>query len=536
LTYALLCHNFETVRVRKSGSRIPVSLTISPVRDEAGRIIGASKIVRDIIERKKAEEALARSEQQARLIADATPALISYIDAQLRYRFVNREYELWFGHSRDSLLGKSMAEVMGPAVMARLRPYVESALAGREVHFETEAPFLEGAARWIEAHYVPDRDAQGNVVGFYVMVLDVTKRRRIEEALRESEQRIRATFDRAAVGIVELDANHQLVAVNDRLCQILGYERQELLGMHIQQLTAPEDRALSQQLNAQLHDRELETFSYEKRYLKRDGAPIWVHVAVSAVRDPEGRSLRHIGTVEDITDRKRAEQALRESEARYRTITEAMPHLVWSAGADGALDYINGKWTEYTGLSLSQSREHGWMQALHRDDDARVAAVWRDAIASQAVFNCDFRLRRQDGAYRWFKSWGVPLRNDQGQVVNWFGACTDIDDAVKAREVLTRDRDELERTVRERTAKLQEMVAELEAFSYSIAHDLRGPLRAMQGFADAVLEDYGDRVQGEGKDYLQRIKAAAARQDEFIRDMLNYSRLVRQELKSTSQH
>ena len=445
-------HHFETVRVRKDGTQVPVSLTISPVRDAAGRIIGASKIARDITERKRAEEALARSEQQARLIADATPALISYIDAQLCYRFVNREYELWFGRPRDRILGKPMTEVLGEAAVARLRPHIDAALAGQEVHFETEVPFLEGGTRWIEAHYVPDRDSAGKILGFYVMILDVTKRRQMEQALRESVQRLRATFDRAAVGIVELDPSDRLMAVNDRLCQILGYRREELLGISIHELTAPEDRALSHDLNAQLHERRLETFSYEKRYLKRDGSPLWVHVAVSAVRDLEGRSLRHIGTVEDITERKRAEQALRDSEERHRTITEAMPHLVWSTGADGALEYCNGKWTEYTGLSLSQSLGDGWWQAVCPDDAPRVAALWREAMASPTVFNCDYRLRGQDGAYRWFKSWGVPLRDAQGKVVNWFGACTDIDDVVKAREVLARDRDALEATVQDRTA------------------------------------------------------------------------------------
>jgi len=434
---------------------------------------------------------LAHSEQQARLIADATPALISYIDSDLRYRFVNREYELWFGLPREALLGKSMHELMGEAAMERLEPHIASALAGQEVHFETDVTYLEGGTRWIEAHYVPDRDTRGGVAGFYVLILDATERRQMERALRESEQRLRATFERAAVGIVELDQDDRLTAVNDRLCQILGYRRQELLRMSIHDLTAPEDRELNRQLHAQLHDRQLDTFSYEKRYLKRDATTIWVHVAVSAIRDAAGGESRHIGTIEDITDRKRAEEALRESEERHRTITETMPHLVWRTGPDGGLEYVNSKWTDYTGLSLAQSAGSGWMQALDPADAPRVKALWSEAVRSRTAFNCDYRLRSHTGTYRWFKSWGVPLRNDQGAVVNWFGACTDIDDVFKAREILARDRDELERTVAERTEKLQEMVAELETFSYSIAHDMRGPLRAMQGFADAVLEDYG---------------------------------------------
>ena len=671
--------SFESVRVRKDGRSIPVSLTISPIRDAEGRMIGASEIARDFTERKAREEALARSERHAKRLADAAPALISYIDADLRYRFVNRQYESWFGRPCDQILGMAMEEVVGEQAFAQLRGYVSEVLAGREVHFEVEAPYNEGT-RWIDGHYLPHLDAEGQVVGFYVMVTEITRHKEMEQALRQSEQRIRATFDRAAVGIMEVDGSDRVVAVNDRACKILGYQREELLGMSVLDLTAPEDRAVTTRLHTQLHQGRVETFSYEKRYLKRDGSLLWVHVSVSAVRDSQGRSVRHIGTLEDIsehkraeeererlvaklrevaadsernraqleavfhaindgvvifdmsgavvlineaedgingystagvikrdirhfaeafelflpggpmlpvdqwpaarvlrgesvqdwelrarrrdtgrewffsfsgepvrneegrqvlailitrdiTERKRGEQALRESEAWHRTITEAMPHLVWSARADGAFDYINSKWTSYTGLSLPRSEGAGWMQAVHPDDVERVERLWRAAVELGSEFDCDYRLVSKEGSYRWFKSWGVPLRNAGGQITNWFGACTDIDDAVKAREVLARARDDLERTVQERTARLQEMVAELETFSYSIAHDMRGPLRAMQGFAEAVLDDYGEKLGPEGRDFLERIKAGAARQDHFIRDVLKYSRVVRQDLR-----
>ncbi len=143
-----------------------------------------------------------------------------------------------------------------------------------------------------------------------ITVLASSLQQRLAE-LCQGEQRLRATFDRAAMGIVEVDEHDRFVAVNDRALEILGYSRPEMLQMDVHQLTAPQDRDLSDTLNGRLHKGIHDRLDYEKRYLKGDGSVVWVHVTVSAVRDSEGRFLRSIGTIEDISDRKRAEEALR---------------------------------------------------------------------------------------------------------------------------------------------------------------------------------------------------------------------------------
>ena len=183
--------HLETVRVTKDGRRLSISLTVSPVRDASGRIVGASKVARDITERKRAEAALQERETQLKAITDATPALIAYVDAALRYRFVNRQYEEWFGHTREEILGQTMDVVLGPSAMEVLRPHIAAALHGEPVHFETLSPYRDGGTRWIDAQYVPHRDAQGGILGFFVLVLDITERKRAEEALRRSEQALK---------------------------------------------------------------------------------------------------------------------------------------------------------------------------------------------------------------------------------------------------------------------------------------------------------------------------------------------------------
>jgi PAS domain S-box-containing protein len=147
----------------------------------------------DSADLERALEALGRREQQLRHIADAMPALVSYVDRDKRYRFVNRQYESWFRCSRDEVIGRTMEEVLGPEVMARGAPYVDRALRGEEAHFEVEAPY-PGGPRWVNAHYIPDVDPTGRVAGFCVLVLDVTERKQAEEAADRRKDEFLATL------------------------------------------------------------------------------------------------------------------------------------------------------------------------------------------------------------------------------------------------------------------------------------------------------------------------------------------------------
>jgi PAS domain S-box-containing protein len=122
------------------------------------------------------------------VITDAVPALISYIDRDQRYRFVNREYQRWFGLPSQEVLGKTMTEVLGEAAVERLSPYIEKALGGEEVRFELETPYRDGGTRWIDAHYIPDRDRSGQIGGLFVLVSDISERRRSEQALAEASR------------------------------------------------------------------------------------------------------------------------------------------------------------------------------------------------------------------------------------------------------------------------------------------------------------------------------------------------------------
>src|ERR1700730_14637135 len=193
-------------------------------------------------------------------------------------------------------------------------------------------------------------------------------------------------------------------------------------------------------------------------------------------------------------ERRITEAALRESEQRWRSLTEAMPQRVWSATPDGACDYLSTQWTEYTGVAESELLGRRWMDVLHPDDRQSTRQIWTDSVAGRRTYDVEYRVRRYDGTYGWFKTCGVPIRDSNGNSVKWFGSCTDINDRKRAEEALRESeqelrkaRDELEMKVMERTAELQRTMAELThmnrvatagVLSASIAHEVNQPIAA----------------------------------------------------------
>jgi len=230
-------------------------------------------------------------------------------------------------------------------------------------------------------------------------------------------------------------------------------------------------------------------------------------------------------------ERGRAIRGLQESERRLRFMAESIPQKIFTARPDGGIDYLNRQWVEFAGVPLDQLGDWGWAGIVHPDDRAENLRRWRHSVVSGEPFQIEHRFRRHDGEYRWHLTQANPLRDREGKISMWIGSNTEITEMVKKRETLAERRRELERLVDERTASLRKAVEQMEEFSYSISHDLRAPLRAMQGYAQALLEDYGRGLDEEGRDYLRRIIAASSRMDRLTLDVLTYSKVSREDIR-----
>jgi PAS domain S-box-containing protein len=173
---------------------------------------------------------------------------------------------------------------------------------------------------------------------------------------------------------------------------------------------------------------------FEITALRRDGSEFPVELSVSPLHTGEAPTF--CGFITDITERKQAEAALRESQEHYRALAESLPHLVWTCGPDGPCDYLSRQWVEYTGQAAEAQLGYGWVEHLHPDDRERAQAAWAAAVVRGDRFDMEFRIRRADGVYRWFKTRAVPLRDTAGRLVKWFGSNTDVEDYKQAEQRL----------------------------------------------------------------------------------------------------
>lgn len=245
--------------------------------------------------------------------------------------------------------------------------------------------------------------------------------------LRESEERFRLALDEAPIGMALVALDGRFIRVNRALCEIVGYSKDELERLTFKEITHPEDLAVDVSLAEQLARGEIARYQLEKRYIRKDGTSVTAMLSGSILRSGDGTPLHYIAQIEDITERKRGEAALEASERDLRSLAESMPQIVWATTAEGQNVYFNHQWVDYTGLTLEESYGEGWITPFHPDDRQRAWDAWQRATRHRDAYSLECRLRRADGAYQWWLIRGVPLLGPNGEILKWFGTCTDIE-------------------------------------------------------------------------------------------------------------
>jgi PAS domain S-box-containing protein len=233
----------------------------------------------------------------------------------------------------------------------------------------------------------------------------------------------------------------------------------------------------------------------------------------------------------EIAERSEAERALRDSERRNRTLVEATTSVVWTADSDRAFAVAQPAWEGYTGQSQAEYQGKSWRQAFHAGDQPLLEELWGAAAEAKKTLDCELRLwHAASSGYRFVSLRAAPVLDGDDRIVEWIGTITDIDDRRRAEEEIRRLNTELEERVRKRTTELEATNKELESFSYSISHDLRAPLRAIDGYSRMVEEDYGDRFDDEGKRMLGIVREEALKMGRLIDDLLAFSKLSRKSI------
>jgi PAS domain S-box-containing protein len=264
------------------------------------------------------------------------------------------------------------------------------------------------------------------------------------------------------------DTNGVFHYLSESITDILGYTPAEFMSHYSTYLTDhPVNQAVRR--NTELSIQGIHQPPYEVNIRHKDGSTRWLEVQEVPVLNAQGKVVAVEGVAQDITERKHAEEALRESEQWFRTLANTMPQLVWTAEPDGRVDYYNERHKEYWGIAPTTDGSFQWAPALHPDDAAPTMEAWEHAIRTGQTYQIEHRVQRADASYHWHLSRGMPVRNDEGRIVKWFGTTTDIDDLKKAQEGLRRLAETLETRVARRTAELQYRTQQLQKLTLELS-------------------------------------------------------------------
>jgi len=485
--------HYETIRVTKQGRRLNFSLTISPMKDSEGRVVGASKIARDISERKRVDEAMQRSEAEARaraeelkVILDAVPgmALIARDAAANTITGSRAAYEL-LQLPYGANISKSAPDGSTPLNFRALRdgqelspgelPLQKAAATKQEVReSELTLQFNDGSSREVFGNAAPLLDHEGNVRGAVGVFVDITQRKRAEEALRESEDRYRDLVEHSQDLLCTHDLQGNLLSANPAPARILGYEVAELLKIPMREIIAPEYR---DQFDAYLA--RMKNVGKDKgllAVLTRTGkCRIWEYnntLRTEGVPAPVVRGVAH-----DITERMQTEKELRASEELFRQLAENIREVFYLRDAQKLqLFYVSPAYEQVWGRTRQSLYEapYSFLDAIHPDDRENASRSY----FNHEPFMHEYRIVRPDGGVRWILDRGFPVRDSEGRVYRLAGLAEDITARKLAEQALRESQAE--------TARVSRIVT-MGELTASIAHEINQPLAAVATNASASL-------------------------------------------------
>ncbi|MBD0387325.1 MAG: PAS domain S-box protein, partial [Nostoc sp. C3-bin3] len=451
------CKPFEQEYIRKNGSQVPVLIGFAKQGDRTiiGFVLDLSEQQAALHERKKAEvsqsilQMLLEHVPEGITIAAGTPDFPIIAKSKLAQELVGRPAESLIGKSSSNYLqsyGRFLADGVTRPTLEQL-PLYRATRYGETIRDEEciiERP--DGTRIIASANVVPVRDSQGKIIGAINCWRDITNRKRIEEALRQRETELRLITDTLPVLISFVDSEQRYRFNNRAYEEWFGHPATEVYGKHLLEVLGEAAYEVVRPYVEQALAGEQITFEGEVPY--KDGGTRYINVIYVPQFNQQGTVEGYAALITDISEQQQAKAALRESEARFRHLADTAPVLIWMSGTDKLCNYFNKPWLDFTGRTLEQEMGNGWAEGVHPDDFQRCLDTYTNAFDARQKFQMEYRLRRNDGEYRWLFDTGVPRFAPTGEFLGYIGSCVDIHDRNLAQETL-RDSEERYRILTE---------------------------------------------------------------------------------------
>ena len=519
---------FDTYRLekrylRKDGGVVWALVDVAAIRDESGTLTATIAQVQDVTARKEAQAALVSREALFRSIFEEAGIGMSLVSREGIILLANRALGRILGYEPEELAGMAIDDLsfaMDPARQAESRRRIRD---GEIDSYTIEKRFRrkDGGLIWALVDSTAIRDDRGRMTATIGQVQDISARREAEEALRESEARFRSIFEGAGIGMALVDPVGVIMVANPALERLLGYEPDALEGIRIDDLTYPEDIPLQIAQRRLMATGDTDAYRFEKRYLRADGAIVWGLLTSVAVRDEQGVLAAVIGQVQDITARKEAEAALRESEARFRALVDNDPDVIAVVDDAGMLTYLSPSVSAALDVSAEEllGPVEPLLRYLHPDDLEQVLALYGEVGArTGAAAAAEARIKHRGLGWRWFL---ITMANqiDYPGINGYLFNLRDITDRKEA-ELATAA---ALRAQQNAITELERLNRSKSRFLSTISHEFRTPLTAIIGFSELLASSATDEATvAEDAAVIHR---EASRLNRMVDDLLLVERL-----------
>ena len=458
-------------------------------------------------------------------LVDSIPALVAYIDCNMVLQYCNQPFKAWFSLQGNGS-GESFPVITGNEIFSQLQRYMGKVLVGDRAHLQMSVNTASGV-QYLDATLSPDFDHRGEVRGFIFHSSDITEKNRTELALKDY-------FENASIGIHWVNADGIIIWANPAELRMFGYSEDEYFGRHISQFHA--DRNLIEKILTCLASKK-PIVNQEADVICKDGTIR--HVTINSSVLWEGDKFIHTRCfTSDITEQKRAAQAVRESEERFRSMANLIPLVVWTTDTNGDWNFLNVRWSEATGKPTEEALRGGWEKFVHPDDRENIWQSWKNCLSDRKPFEARFRLITVSGKFKVTYVNSIPRYSPSGDFAGYIGILQDVsaDEEIKSsleRIVLDRTEDlrkrnaalkKAEEQLQEKNKELEEINHHLSSFAHIASHDLQEPLRKIQTLSGLLFDMEGDKFSDKGKGLFDRIHNTSERMRSLIRDLLAYSK------------